>query len=53
MNIFILVLHCKKSNLEIVEGRSENVVENFVLKFGIKCSTERKRINLCPINDCV
>ena len=28
----------------------------FVLKFsqfGIKCSTERKRINLCPINDCV
>ena len=34
----------------------DNVVQNSALKvyqFGIKCSTERKRINLCPIIDCI
>ena len=50
----ILVLYCKKCNLEIAKYFiicKDNVVQKSVLKvsqFGIKCSTERKRINLCP-----
>ena len=42
------------SNLYII--CKDNVVQNFVLKFSqfeIKCSTERKRINLRPVIDCV
>ena len=35
---------------------TDNVIQNSVLKgsqFEIKCSTQRKRTNLCPIIDCV
>ena len=59
----ILVLYCKSAiwRLRKAEAKyfiigKDNVVQNFVLEFsqfGIKRSTERKRINLCPIIDCI
>ena len=50
------LLQKKKNAIWRLRKAEDNVVQNFVLKFsqfGIKCSTETKRINLYLINDCV
>ena len=47
---------CKRPKRNNLSFCKDNVVKNFVLKFsqfGIKCSTERERVNLFPVNSCL